>query len=313
MRILAALFFILATPLVVLYSTILFGGITSKGIKDSLAGANVYETLLENISAGMSSDESSTDPQGEIFTKILTEYGNPEYIRTKVEGAIDDSGRWIAGGKEIPVVSFKDIKTSLLEDNPELFVELTNMSKEMKDQAELAKEQGQEVDMNLSQNDSMEEFLNSDFTFPLDKHLKIIKDFRQGVMIVFPITVILMLGALLIVWFKTPTLRGRMTWLGLTFVIAGLHGFVLTMASGLIVTILIAMIGTGQSFPLSIIVPVGKQLTEFFIVQLKNYQIVTSIGLGVIGGILFLSHFAIGQKTAISASKNNKKIVKTKK
>ncbi len=199
MRILALLFFFFTTPLVIFLATIVYGGISTKVIKEEVAKSGLYKKLE--------------------FPPLT-----PSYVKAKVEKAVDDSASWITGKSKVePVISFKDLKDQFLAQNPEMidaFSEMENIPPQDENTDEFGYEE--EADPQAF----IKDLAKNDFTYPLKDVLSGLKFVNLIITILLPVLVILMILSVVLIIKKSKDAKSKFKWVGMTFLLSALGGFI---------------------------------------------------------------------------------------
>ncbi len=316
MRFLSAVFFIFALPILVFLGTCLYGGINSVSIKNNLLTSNAYTIISDKLSQQL--DSASQDSSDATINAIITAAKNritPSYLQQKTEKAIDDSTLWIEGKTtNPPVLSFSEIKDDINAQNPEILPSLLKTMNEFKkQQEELQKEDPNNTSGNSLELNGLGTFVQNGFTIQLVNGVKTIKNLRGQIFIAFVIFLILDTFALLLIFLFSKSLKSKLKYSGIVFIIGAIYGYVLTFGLGIFSNIITFVLKSQDQPAVVYISPIIINLLTTFINKYKQIQTFTSIGL--IGlGIVFviISVFSKGafEKTSTS-SKTTKQTAKT--
>lgn len=314
MKLLILLFFVLVTPLAVLFSTLLYGSINAETLKKSLSETKIYTTISEYITESAETDDQETK---ELVTYVESRF-SAEYIQHKTELAIEDSYDWVTGNSTIPpVVSFSELKDDLLEQNPQLLEELESMSAELK-ATEMTPESinGSASDVNQEEidtqlNDAMSGFstiINQDFSFKLEPYLTPFKGFFSFAKILLPVLGFLLLGSLILLGFLCGDWKLRFKWIGSTLMVAGLVGFGLVVFNNLVIKIVTGTMNQEEKGMVTMFGPVIAQVVKSILEANSNFQLITSITLFIIAAGFFIAASLIKkQHIDVTTTKFSKK------
>ena len=271
MRVLALLFFFFTTPLVIFLATIAYGGISTKVIKEEVSKSGLYKKLE--------------------FPPLT-----PAYVKAKVEKAVDDSALWITGkSKEEPVISFRDLKDKFLAQNPEMqdtFSEMENMPEADESMDSFGQEE--EADPQAF----MKDLAKNDFTYPLKDVLSGLKFVNLIISVLLPVLVILMVLSILLIVHKSPDAKSKFRWVGITFLLSALGGFITFLGFQLIVRAALGLITQNANEAIYMVYPIVERIALLFVTRNGEIQILFSFAIGVFGVVCFASSFAFGKELA---------------
>lgn len=300
MKFLLLLFFAFTTPLVIFLTTLLYGGVSPKVVKDELAQSNFYTNVTAYI-AEMSSEDTGDEVSSEV-TGIITNRFTPEYLQSKAEPAIDDTHNWITGKTQTaPVISFKDIKEDILAQNPELLTSLTDMSQEMENMpvedayAMESEDSSQEVDMSALTN-SIAQLQKSDFTIQIGDHFKGLKQTYEVLQIALPVLIGLLLGSLVFQAVLSHEASSRLRWLGATLMITGLVGFGTVALNAFIVSALMNFQQVTNNELAALFTPTIFQVIKHFVEIFTNYQGMLSVAFLIAAALSFVASEVVKKK-----------------
>lgn len=291
-------FFSFTSPLLVFLATALHGGISNEVIKTELASANIYEQLLQHL-ASISEETEDTELQS-----IIIDTFTPQYTKMKIENTIDVSYFWIIGdSREVPTISFPEIKEKLITNNPDLLAELETLAEKTNqpvrtegmgpDEIIQAETLQQQTNDNLA---SFTSLVKNDFTISLEKHLASAKLTYNTIKIILPILLILLLLDIILLGFLNKTWSSRLRWIGATILTGGLIGYLVIFLQNSLVVVLTDFAQENSSYGLSIFSPVIIALAQYFVETYTTYQGIIST-LFLIMGVLFILLSLLGNKT----------------
>jgi hypothetical protein len=300
-KVLAVLFFVFITPLVVFLTTILYGGISPSIINKELANAEVYQKISELINSAEVDEESKQFM--EFFSNRLT----PKYLQNKTEGAIEDSFNFVSGKSSIPpIVSFKELKDDIMATNPKLLASLEKIPEEIQkeqkqaDGAELASDKSSaEISQSM---ESLNNLIKSDFTIKLDQYLMGLKNSYSVMKIVHPVLIVLLMGSIILLKLFSPSLHSFLKWAGVAFIVSGLLGFGIIFLSSIGLNAATNFAAENSNAALSIIAPIIFGILKNFLGVYKNYQTGASIGLLVLGALSIAGVALTKSQVAVSQS-----------
>lgn len=290
MRFLSAFFFIFTIPVLVFLGACLFGGVSSVSIKNNLLTSNAYTLLSDQI--GKQLDSASQDSSDATVNAIITAAKNritPSYLQQKTEKAIDDSTLWINGKTSTPpILSFSEIKDDINAQNPEILPSLIKTMDEFKkQQEELQKEDPDNSSGKTMELNGMGTFIQNGFTVPLEKGVGTIKTIHNQIFIGFIVFLILDSFALLIMFLFSHSLKSKLKYIGIVFVITSIYGYLLTFGLGTLFKIAEYIIKSQDQPAVVYVAPIILNLVATFINKYKQLQTFTSIGLFA-SGVCFM-------------------------
>lgn len=299
MKALLFLFFTIATPIAVFLTTILYGGISNTVIKEELADAQIYTQIQNYLPNNPESFESSE------FETILRKHFTPEYTQTKVEDIIDESYGWITGSSTAsPSVSFPEIKEDLLREHPELLSELSVLQNELQKQPlpeGLSDEEALQIQAQMDQVEknaaSLNNFVQNDFSLPLEKNLKGIKDFYTLITIIYPILLVLLILSLVLLGYLNKTLSSRLKWIGSTLLVAGIFGFLAIVFQNVLLVFLTEAVKQSPNEVILMFAPIFVEMMKSFVKTYTQYQMITSIICTITAAILLGAAYMMRKQT----------------
>ena len=147
---------------------------------------------------------------------FIREQFTSSYVQGKSETLIDDTFSWLDGKtKTPPVLSFKEIKDSIEQKNPELLMQLQQASEEMKVQ----QQQQTEMSGEPVPNDTMDfnKIMKNDFSIPVGEQLGFLKYAYAFFKFALPVTAFYLLILLVLIALLSTTAKSRLRWIGATF------------------------------------------------------------------------------------------------
>lgn len=278
MKVFILLLFVFTFPLVVLLSSILYGGFSKSIFKDELSKSGVY-TQIDSYVQQLSFEED--DQMSAQFTDVLKNRFTADYIQTKTEETLDISTDWITGvSPTAPSVFFKEIKEDILSQYPQLLPELEQLANEAKQQAasdEWSGKEGQQT-MDMMQGlDSISTLAKSDFSIELGTYLAPIKSTYVFLRIILPVLIILMVLYVGLLLWTTHPWSTRLTWIGATCMVSGIWGFIILFMNSYLVYLMTSTISANANDVLSIFSPVLFTLTNAFVQIYAQYLGMASI------------------------------------
>ena len=174
----------------------------------------MYPTVTSKIES-LAPDESAGSPE-DIILPFIKEQFTAVYIQGKSETLVGDTFMWLEGkSKTPPVLSFKEVKASIEEKNPELLVQLQQASEEMKVQ----QQQQTEMSGEPVPNDTMDfnKVMKSDFSIPIGEQLGVLKQMYSFFKVALPLTAIYLLILLVLIALLSSPLKSKLRWIGATF------------------------------------------------------------------------------------------------
>lgn len=273
MRILALIFFATTVPVFLFLTTILYAGISDSDIKEALATNNAYSRLSDVVQDFTIEDST---PETDQILSIVKERLTSSYLQGKTERAVDSSYQWITKSSDTaPTISFSEIKEDVIKKNPELLTFL--------DQQPTSQDSEQINKMQIEFNN----FVKSDFTVNLDTYLGGVKNTYSLLRIIHPVIGLLLFASLAIIVFQNKMWDQRLKWLGATFGITGVIGFVLVGLSTITFNTLAAF-ALNTSHELVVVAgPIILSIASKFNDQYINLLASSSVGMFLLGAILF--------------------------
>lgn len=315
MRFLILVFVVLTFPIVVLLSTLFFGGFSATILKSELVDGHVYSSmadmLLETDSDAQTPEERKTTIEiVELFRNRLT----PEYIQQKSERFIDDSSLWITGATTTPpTLSLSELKEDLVATHPELLdmAEQVNqnpqpVNEDINDDSSVNNSDQQPLE---EQVDTLALFVKNDFNFSMESSLAPVKQTYQTMRISFFVLDILLIASIGAILLLSPNWSSRLRWIGATLFLSAVAGYILTIFTQVAFETAIKQLVTVDQYIFRIIFPVIQNITAHFIGVYRHYSTLVSIFIGIAGVILFSTSFLpkiASPKPTISPSRNSK-------
>ncbi len=269
MRVLALLFFLALTPVVIILATISYGGVSTQAIKEELDESNLYK---------------------KIEFPPLT----PEYIKTKAEKAVDDSALWVSGKtKTEPVINFRDIKDEFIASNPEL-------QEALKEMEEMPTNEAPEEEFGQTEGANPHEFMKTlsknDFSFPLKDSLSGLKFGHALISVLLPVLSVLMILCLLAIYLMSPDYKSKFRWIGITFLLSAIGGLIVFFVFQFIVGVVLKILVDNSNEVVGIFYPIIERVALLFLDKNKQFQTLFSFSAGVFGVVCFVSSFAFGKE-----------------
>lgn len=287
MKLLLVIFFVLGFPIFLFLTTILYSSDITPILKSDLVKHHIYDQLssqLDNLDSGDSNSQ-------EINTFIQSKF-TKEYIQQKVETALDSSTNWINGKSTTPpVISFKDVKDDLNAQYPQLLPSIENAAQEMKNQQaqeSTTDASNQQKEQAIKGTDMLAKLAKSDFTIKLNTYLVGLKDFYSTVRILQPILGLLLLGSLFLLGLLNKTWSERFKWIGITFMISGIAGFILAFGNIIIIQLLSSLAANNTNHIVQMTSPIVLQLINHYVDAYVTYQKIAGLVLLVTAGGCFL-------------------------
>ncbi len=215
LKILLILSFGFSVQFLFLFLVFAIGGFTPAFLKDTLVKSNVYGTVSSKIESLAIESSDSED----MIMPFIKEQFTSSYVRGKSETLIDDTFSWLDGKTSTPpVLSFKELKDSIEQKNPELISQLQQMSVEMKQQQQ--EQAMQEGGLPTSQTDSMDfnKMMKSDFSIPVGENLKPLKSIYAFFKFALPLTAVYLLVLLGLIALLSSGVKSKLKWIGATFI-----------------------------------------------------------------------------------------------
>lgn len=301
MRFFLLLLFALAVPLVILMTTLLYTDGLNTTLKQELANTKIYDKIPDFLGEGGSEDAGSQQ-----FDAIIKSVITPQYAQTKVETTIDDSYAWITNKSVTPpVISFKEIKTAIMEQNPSLLTDIDVFVQEAKEQSAPESPDSQEMQKSI---DSLASLARSDFSVKIDKQLNGMKNFYDFTRIAQPALIGLMLLELFLIVKLSKSWKSRFKWLGATFLTAGIWGFSGIILSDMAVKTVVGLTSGSSDTLVKIFSPVVLQVIKLFAASYTKLQQSVNIGL-IVAAIIF---FGVAIFTKNPPATSSAKVIKKK-
>lgn len=216
LKIVFLLVFVFATSLFLLLLSLRLSGLSASSLKTQLLTSAVYSKLVTALDREIDRaiKEGEADDPLRLVGPILKQEVTPQYLQTKVEALLDDTSAWLSGRtNEPPAISLKDLKEKFRRQNPQLFVELEALGKELNAQKKTL-EQQPDVDI--------EKLIKSDFTFPLGKQLTWLKWWYDMATTRLLLVAAALVGFLLALVFLNDSKQSKFRWAGAALGLASL-------------------------------------------------------------------------------------------
>jgi hypothetical protein len=171
-------------------------------------------------------DKSKGDPEAAVFAKTFSSIITSEYVKGKVEKAVDDTGSWVSGAsKESPTISFDDIKSSLVSKQKGNLEELSSFLSEMKD---AIPQEIQDSAMGDSQSSEastvnpldLQSMLQKNPVIQLAPFLYWLQATKWGINIGWYVSWLVVGIVLFLVFVLSDGKRGKLRWIGITGIYA---------------------------------------------------------------------------------------------
>ena len=173
--------------LIIIYSIFLaigisyqVSGLSKDSFKQAFVASGAYQSLSEQVTTMLADsikDIPKSDPSRKLASQI-TPFIPPDYLQSKIDGLIDQTAIWLTSkNSPPPILSFADIKETLITKNPKLLADLASLDKEYqaaKPELESAmKQQAQESGEAYTPPPtvSFQSFIDNDFTIPMADYL----------------------------------------------------------------------------------------------------------------------------------------------
>lgn len=313
MRVISALFFITLFPVAIFIFALLYGGITSNVIKENLSNAQVYDLLSNKIIEQIDNPENGTptDAISIAIKSIVRDKLNGSYLKIKTEKLIDDSAFWIIGKTSTPpALSFPEIKNEINSLNPQLLPAIQQTMAEMKtEQARQAKANNEEPP---AQDNTLQTFIENDFSFPMEKNLIIFKNTYNILQIALPVILVILLLSVIAIFFFSKGANSKFKWFGIVFVITGLNGFIIVFLGGMVMNLISEIIKQQDNQIVKYISPILSNILKYFMDHYINYQTISNIVL-LISGVLFIILAFVFRNTNNLLVKQTKTALKSRK
>jgi len=293
MRFFLLLLFALATPLVILMTTLLYTDGLNTTLKRELANTKIYDKIPDFLGEGGSEDAGSQQ-----FDAIIKSVITPQYAQTKIETTIDDSYAWITNKSVTPpVISFKEIKTTIMEQNPSLLTDIDVFVQEAKEQS-APDPDSQQMQKSI---DSLASLARSDFSIKIDKQLNGAKNFYSFMRIAQPILIGLMILELFLIAKLSKSWKSRFKWLGAAFLAAGIWGFSGLILSDLAVKTVTSFTSGSSDALVKMFSPIVLQIVNLFATSYTKLQQIANVSL-IVAAIIFFSAAIFTKNPPIASS-----------
>jgi hypothetical protein len=270
--------FVITVPIVIFLTTILYGGFTVSTVKQDLVKADVY-TKISGYLQTVQTDE--TDPNLQQFDTILKTRLNASYVQGKTENVLDSSSSWISGQTTTPpVLSFKEVKDDIVAQNPNLLPNLTSLQKEIQNQSTDQSANPDEANQQQAMSEAFNSFntmLKSDFTIQLGTYLQGVKQFYTTIKIAQPVLGILLLVYLLLIFFLSTSAKSKFLWLGWTFLLTGIWGFVVLLLTKFITSLISHLLFSNTTYMMQLVTPILTEIINRFTSTYVSYQGICSV------------------------------------
>jgi hypothetical protein len=294
--------------------TFQFGGFSPDLLKQNLKDSNTYNSISETISTLKLDEESNTGESSQkmanLFGPFIKKQFTPTYLQKKSESLIDDTYLWMQDkSKTPPVLSFSEIKTSIVSQNPQILTELKNLSKQLKEEQKNISTDDGEMDVEtkksmqeLSKLD-LDKFLDSDFSIPVGEKLEDVKKLYKVFKFALPIFIILEVIILGVILLLSSPLSSKVRWLGITFLITALFGIIPLITAFFLDKTSLSLLGADTSNPITkSFITLGDSFLKLYAAKYLSIQLVTTVGLFITGVALeitskFINHSPTVLKT----------------
>jgi len=271
--------------------TISSGGVSPEDIKTALKISGFYTLTSEQIGEGFKSGDAEVP---DAVTKIIKKHVTPEYLETKANTLIDDTSLWASGKTQTPPeISFPEIKSEILKQNPKLIDQLKELEASAKEAQKNAPEDQDMADANGSDGGpglvSFGNLVEKDFKFSLEKQLSGIKSMHNFLKIAVPLSAIISLIFLLLIFFTSPNSSNKIFSLGLAFLVTALFsGICYFISSSISISSILTILGSTINTNLN---KVSENRLAEVLVEFANY----------IGQIFFNSYSKIQLYAGVGA------------
>jgi hypothetical protein len=291
MKLLLLIFFATTLPVVIFLTALLYGGISNTVLKSELATSNVYDGLSKQLTAFDTEDATSREIDGILKNRLTA-----SYLQEKTELLIDDSYNWITGKSTAPpTISFREIKEDILAQNPDILEELQKMKSEMQpSNTSWTNEYHEPYNAEFADNTNVfTGLVQSDFSAPIGQQLEGIKTAYNGLRLVHPVLIILLVLSLILLFVLNQTFSSRLRWIGASFIAGAIVGGVTIIFNSFTLAAMTnALVGNTNEM-VSIFSPIVINMVTYFNTHYVNYQKVISgllflIGIGCYIGVAFL-------------------------
>lgn len=297
MKLQLLLFFAIATPFVLFFSSVIYGGISPANVKNAVAKSGAYT----QISAHFTKPEAIPVAQFIDFPIFVSKRLTPAYFQTKIESAIDDSANWITGKTQTPpAISFKELKEELQADHPEIMQELqyTPTSAALQKSHLSSQDQARY----LEQTKDLKAFTDANFTFSFGDKLDGIKVAYIFLQIALPLLIVLLMFCIFLLAKQAISPPLKFKWVGAAFLTSSIVGFGCIL---LLPYITPAILGTHilqESEALSLFTPIFAAIINFYLENYVGPQEIVSTMLFIVAAACFLGAF-LTRKQALPSIK----------
>lgn len=239
-KLLLFIIFIPIVPVFLFFLSINQERVSAGSIKTSLVNTGVYTKVFDELdkqAEKMLSDGGQGTEQMNVIWPMIKSEINPAYIQNKTETFIDDTSLWLDDkSKNPPVLSFADLKTSLLNKNPELLTVLNELSTELKKGKEEAKQQAidngqttEEVNEQVPDFD-FQKIIKSDFSIPVGEKMGALKNIYSIQKYALPVLILIMAVLAAGVVLLSGNLKSILKWLGTLLFLSAMWSMVVFLA-----------------------------------------------------------------------------------
>jgi hypothetical protein len=301
MKIFILLFFTLCFPIFIFITTIVYASDITPILKSDLTKHQIYTQLSKQLGTIDTGDSNSA-----IVSQFIQSKFTSDYLRQKVETAMDSSDKWVTGKSTTPpVISFKDVKDEINTQYPQLLPSIMQASQELKQQ-ETQNPDMQQNPQAAKNIDMIASLAKSDFTIPLTKYLIGLKNFYTTIRILQPILGILLILSLIFLGVMNKSWHQRFKWFGFTLLFSSIWGFAITYSNASLVAFLANSLSVNTNHAMHIAIPIALQLINHYVDTFSSYQKIASIVSLIIAAVCFILFIVTPKSVAVQAIPKNK-------
>lgn len=298
--------FMFVSPFLILGYFSRHSGISAQSVKGTLVQANVYNRLYaEGIASFEKTAKNDSDEQSLAFlVPYIKEEIPVSYLQKKTETLVDDMADWLTNKSTTPpVLSFSDIKQSLVTKHADVIRQLRDMQVEIRKQQQeaiqQAKASGETIDVQQMPDFDIDSFLRNDLTIPVGTYLQNVKSMYQVIMNGFIAVSVLLAVTIGIIFAIQHTMSARFFWGGIVFLFSAIWNSCIFLFVGVLPGIIHQSLLTKPFYLGDVVIPLVQTLVETTIQRYSTYQLYGS-GLFMAASVIFflLSGIA-GRHTSI--------------
>jgi hypothetical protein len=312
---------VLFSPLIFIVLTLHSSPISTNVIKEQLITNQVYEKASAAIQKQVDVMEEDAEYGDTIFliSPIIKKEITETYIQNKSETLLADIDVWIHKNGPPPVVSFKDLKDTLIAKNSSTITQIQDAVREMESQQEVLKQaaidEGQEGEGSEVPSFSFKEFdtfLASDWVVPVGANIRWMKTLVSAFRIIEIILLVCYTISFLCILLLSHTITSKLRWISVTvFLIAlwNIPGIFLALGSSVFISTYVSEHVKGIPFALPFVQTLLAPMASVYVKMTTQAVIISCIGSV---GVFILSFFVrqkdpIVSKTIRSTSRKQKK------